>query len=54
MNVTAAPPVLKPRWSCVTGLYDYTLLLEYCPYGTLEGLLQVGPVARDSEGEDGR
>ncbi len=28
-------------WSCVVGLYDYTLLLEYCPYGTLEGLLKV-------------
>lgn len=26
-------------WSHVVGLYDYTLLLEYCPYSTLQDLL---------------
>ena len=29
-------------WHNVVGLYDYTLLLEYCPYGTLQTLLNVG------------
>ncbi|KAL6747326.1 kinase-like domain-containing protein [Haematococcus lacustris] len=28
-------------WSHVVGLYDYTLLMEYCPYGSLDKLLQV-------------
>lgn len=28
-------------WSHVVGLYDYTLLLEYCPYGSLDKLLMV-------------
>jgi serine/threonine protein kinase len=28
-------------WSHVMGLYDVTLLLEYCPYGTLFHMLQV-------------
>lgn len=37
-------------WSCVVGLYDYTLLLEYCPYGTLEGLLKEVCVHRSASG----
>lgn len=28
-------------WHNVVGLYDYTLLLEYCPYSTLQNLLDV-------------
>lgn len=28
-------------WTHVVGLYDYTLLLEYCPYNTLQHLLDV-------------
>ena len=28
-------------WHNVVGLYDYTLLLEYCPYGTLQTMLNV-------------
>lgn len=31
-------------WHNVVGLYDYTLLLEYCPYGTLQSLLNVSAV----------
>ena len=28
-------------WHYVVGLYDYTLLLEYCPFGTMQSLLNV-------------
>ncbi len=28
-------------WSHVVGLYDFTLLLEYCPYGAMDSLLEV-------------
>lgn len=28
-------------WSHVVGLYDYTLLLEYCPFNSLQHLLDV-------------
>ena len=44
-------------WHNVVGLYDYTLLLEYCPYGTLQTMLNVswgqggGPPDRGTERE---
>ncbi|KAG2482569.1 hypothetical protein HYH03_018494 [Edaphochlamys debaryana] len=41
---------LTQLWSCVVGLYDYTLLLEYCPYGTLEGLLNEVTIHRSGSG----
>ncbi|GIL50700.1 hypothetical protein Vafri_6819 [Volvox africanus] len=37
-------------WSSVVGLYDYTLLMEYCPYGSLEGLLRVVSCHRSATG----
>ncbi|GIL80947.1 hypothetical protein Vretifemale_10090 [Volvox reticuliferus] len=37
-------------WSSVVGLYDYTLLMEYCPYGSLEGLLRVVSWHRSATG----
>eukprot|EP00798_Chlamydomonas_sp_ICE-L_P024876 gene24876-10540_t len=33
-------PLVVQMWSHVVGLYDYTLLLEYCPYGSLAILLK--------------
>ncbi|PNH06184.1 hypothetical protein TSOC_007451 [Tetrabaena socialis] len=41
---------LTQLWSSVVGLYDYTLLLEYCPYGTLEGLLKEVSISRSATG----
>ncbi|GLC42476.1 hypothetical protein PLESTB_001102500 [Pleodorina starrii] len=41
---------LTQLWSCVVGLYDYTLLLEYCPYGSLEGLLREVSCRRSATG----
>ena len=35
-------------WHNVVGLYDYTLLLEYCPYGTLQSLLNVSAICESS------
>ncbi|GFR44836.1 hypothetical protein Agub_g6177 [Astrephomene gubernaculifera] len=43
-------PFLTQLWSAVVGLYDYTLLLEYCPYGTLEGLLKEVSCRRSASG----
>ncbi|EFJ39477.1 hypothetical protein VOLCADRAFT_100920 [Volvox carteri f. nagariensis] len=41
LEALRASAFLTQLWSSVMGLYDYTLLLEYCPYGLLEGLLRV-------------
>lgn len=43
-------------WSHVVGLYDYTLLLEYCPYSSLDKLLSIvsgGVRAGDGRGAYG-
>ncbi|KAG2424112.1 hypothetical protein HXX76_014786 [Chlamydomonas incerta] len=50
LEAVRACPFITQLWSCVVGLYDYTLLLEYCPYGTLEGLLQEVSYRRSGTG----
>lgn len=37
-------------WSHVVGLYDYTLLLEYCPYSSLDKLLSIVSEHRSRSG----
>ncbi|GAX81530.1 hypothetical protein CEUSTIGMA_g8958.t1 [Chlamydomonas eustigma] len=41
MEASAGCDFVLQLWSHVMGLYDVTLLLEYCPYGTLYNMLQV-------------
>lgn len=53
LEAVRACPFITQLWSCVVGLYDYTLLLEYCPYGTLEGLLRVRGAGVEGRGEGG-
>lgn len=41
LDACAGCPFVIQMWSHVVGLYDYTLLLEYCPYGSLDKLLEI-------------
>ena len=41
MNQTRGLDFVVQCWSSVEGLYDVTLLLEYCPYNSLEHLLNI-------------
>lgn len=41
MKITAGCEFVVQCWSSVEGLYDMTLLLEYCPYGSLENMLNI-------------
>jgi len=50
LDVCSGCEFVMQMWSHVVGLYDYTLLLEYCPYGTLQGLLTVVSDVRSKSG----
>ncbi|EFJ45117.1 hypothetical protein VOLCADRAFT_118479 [Volvox carteri f. nagariensis] len=50
LEALRASGFLTQLWSSVMGLYDYTLLLEYCPYGSLEGLLREVSCRRSATG----
>lgn len=41
MSITKDLDFVVQCWSYVEGLYDFTLLLEYCPYNSLEHLLNI-------------